>query len=1207
MTTHHRTGASIAVSATRLAEPRLCGLARNLRAQPPRPDGPPESATKPAKVPALVGETAGSVRTRPAGFALVVTLSLMVLLALLAVGLLSLSAVTLRRSAQELARAEARANARLALWLALGELQRQAGPDTRVTAAADVLDEKNPPLTGVWRSWEGTNHQTGRQFTGRPITPDYKAKRQGASGNGRFLGWLVSQAGHEPKLDQAATLVRRAPFAGSVPLVAQGSLAANDARAVHLTPLPLAGRGTFAWWVSGENQKARIPSPSRPPDDSAGRWAVLAKSHATADPRPFQLEALLDDPAPAAKAATRATADLIAKGGATPRPRERFHDLTATSVGLLTNTATGGWRKDLSLLTESWGRQPKSGLPLFRLSPTQETQAAIPTAGAPYPGGSMLYPWAAYRGDASHIPIYRHGPVASWENLVDYATLYKRIGASASGRITVGTQSVAIDDNGNHFNFIHRVRILPLIARMQWVFSHSAAAVAGAPAGNLEPRLLLTPVITMWNPYNMEITAPAPLDFSIPKPLPPALRYVINGRQNPNYNSVMAALNNQPSLGGGTLRMSIRTAFTLRPGETLVFSPATTTPVADNVSLDLQQGYRAGGGHFFPVKGSAGERLSLAGSASIRADAKFDSLYHDGHLINPEGVGIYLDLSIGGRRHLVYRMIYTPEIANVVYPPLTRLAEGTLSQCVANPLPFLSTIFGARTASRTHFAAKGFIQSSPLVNYTAMGRKDEGERTIARHYGGTAHPVNSPFDYSFVKHAPGGDSLLPNASDASGRGYIITGFSKADGLTRCVIAELPSRPLVSLGELAGWDLRYENPIPPYAFNLIGNSDATPLLPANAVVNSRDAGLAENLQYDDSYCANHLLFDDWFFSSIAPDPDHFGTSGRSQQQTYTEFVTGEAPLAHPSYQPILLDRARAAAGDSRALFSEHVSKTDSWKSIASRLEVEGMFNINSTSVTAWRALLGHARNQRVAYISDTGRSWRADLSGKLDHPVSRFSVAGDARAGTPGSSGAFPEATEFAGYRTLDEDFLDALARETVRQVRLRGPFLSLAEFINRQLSAGDLALAGALQTALNEVTKRRATDPLAPLKALSTPAAAVPARAAEAEYRFPEAAAGYSGYGLPGWTRQVDILRPLAPVLSARDDTFTIRAYGDARDADGRIISRAFCEAVVRRTRDFVDPAEAAEKPSAPTRAVNQRFGRRFEVIDFRWLSPDEV
>ena len=378
-----------------------------------------------------------------------------------------------------------------------------------------------------------------------------------------------------------------------------------------------------------------------------------------------------------------------------------------------------------------------------------------------------------------------------------------------------------------------------------------------------------------------------------------------------------------------------------------------------------------------------------------------------------------------------------------------------------------------------------------------------------------------------------------------------------------------------------WDLRYENPIPPFAFNLIGNSDATPLLPANAVVNTAAAGLAENLQYDDSYCANHLLFDDWFVSSIAPDPTSFGNSGRSLQSTYTEFLTGKTPLGNRAYQPLPVDRVLASVGTANAtkLYNERVNKTDSWRSIASRLEVEGMFNVNSTSVAAWRALLGHARNQRVPYSRDAGD---AVLAGETDYALTRFSIAGDAKADEPSTSGAFPEANEFAGYRTVDDRFLDALAEEVVNQIRKRGPFLSLAEFVNRQLSSGDLALAGTLQAALNEVRKKSSTNPFAAVQALSTVALAVPERAADAEYKFPAAAAGYSAYGLPGWTRQADILRPLAPILSARDDTFTIRGDGDARDAKGRVLHRAVCEAVVRRTREFFDPAEAADILTPP-------------------------
>ena len=124
---------------------------------------------------------------------------------------------------------------------------------------------------------------------------------------------------------------------------------------------------------------------------------------------------------------------------------------------------------------------------------------------------------------------------------------------------------------------------------------------------------------------------------------------------------------------------------------------------------------------------------------------------------------------------------------------------------------------------------------------------------------------------------------------------------------------------------------------------------------------------------------------------------------------------------------------------------------------------------------------------------------------------------------------------------------------------------------------------------------------------ISRPSLANPVAAGSAEYKFPAAAVGYSTYGLPGWTRQADVLRPLAPILTARDDTFTIRAYGDARDAKGKVLATAVCEAVVCRTREYVDPADLAEITTLPTRAANKLFGRRFQVISMRWLSQAEL
>ena len=97
---------------------------------------------------------------------------------------------------------------------------------------------------------------------------------------------------------------------------------------------------------------------------------------------------------------------------------------------------------------------------------------------------------------------------------------------------------------------------------------------------------------------------------------------------------------------------------------------------------------------------------------------------------------------------------------------------------------------------------------------------------------------------------------------------------------------------------------------------------------------------------------------------------------------------------------------------------------------------------------------------------------------------------------------------------------------------------------------------------------------------------------------------GTTADGAPGVITQADLLTAIAPVLTARGDTFRIRAYGEAGPANGPKVT-AWCEAVVQRVPEYLD---ADDKPWAtPTKPVNTRFGRRYEIVSFRWLSQSEV
>ncbi len=57
---------------------------------------------------------------------------------------------------------------------------------------------------------------------------------------------------------------------------------------------------------------------------------------------------------------------------------------------------------------------------------------------------------------------------------------------------------------------------------------------------------------------------------------------------------------------------------------------------------------------------------------------------------------------------------------------------------------------------------------------------------------------------------------------------------------------------------------------------------------------------------------------------------------------------------------------------------------------------------------------------------------------------------------------------------------------------------------------------------------------------------------------------------LPGYLTQADVLKRIGNQITPRDDTFTIRAYGEAQDEAGQVTARAWCEAEVREIFEFL-------------------------------------
>jgi len=258
-----------------------------------------------------------------------------------------------------------------------------------------------------------------------------------------------------------------------------------------------------------------------------------------------------------------------------------------------------------------------------------------------------------------------------------------------------------------------------------------------------------------------------------------------------------------------------------------------------------------------------------------------------------------------------------------------------------------------------------------------------------------------------------------------------------------------------------------------------------------------------------------------------------------------------------------------------------------------LMVDGAFNVNSTSVEAWIALLSATNDLAVEYLNNSNN---LDVNDSDGAAYSRMSLPGG-EYGTGDLNG------RWNGFRRLSYDQISDLATQIVEEVKARGPFVSLSDFVNRRLSDDDTGLKGPLQAAIDatDINDRFAED------VTMTDASNTKFKAQMREHAVGKAAAG-----APGYLRQSDLLMTLGPVLTSRSDTFVIRAYGDYENPLTNQITQAWCEAVVQRIPEYVDNSSTTgDVPYAAfddlNSTENQLLGRRFVIVSFRWLDNAEI
>jgi hypothetical protein len=492
-----------------------------------------------------------------------------------------------------------------------------------------------------------------------------------------------------------------------------------------------------------------------------------------------------------------------------------------------------------------------------------------------------------------------------------------------------------------------------------------------------------------------------------------------------------------------------------------------------------------------------------------------------------------------------------------------------------------------------------------------------------------------------------------------------------NGQSSIAILDVPRQPMHSLVELTHANLGVYNMAPTFA---TGNSYASPfispdqayatrgkynLIQADSDQFTRESVNNEVRKFfhafnltlpDTSYQLNKALFDRYFFSTIPDWPYNAqDVEYRNMQfvsRNYPPFEDFKQEHVDSYFNPDTNEPDNYLPPNPRMVYySEdgtppNLNELHDYDTAAKHLLIDGAFNVNSASVEAWTAILRTLQDNTLIYLHP--------VQGKYNKP-DRIALL---RSIYPYWGTNDP----WQGFTDLSEDEIKELAEAIVKEVRIRGPFLSLGHFMNRSLvrpqdidsSQADHKpwFSGPIQSALDRtVNSNKHQNPDLPFSTLAgyEPQAGSHWKSTKANSTgqnqtatnfFSENIEGMpSNAGIPGWVLQSDVLRPLAPILNARSDTFSIRGYGDVK-SNGRFKAKAMCEMIVQRIPEYINnnahsqgseflmhnkedetwyaPDPAIEpgnrdrnllvRQSKPELVENFKLGRRYKIIQFRWL-----
>ncbi|BDS08598.1 hypothetical protein NT6N_36380 [Oceaniferula spumae] len=1206
---------------------------------------------------------------RENGFALVATVAVLTLLSLIVLAMISLSVTEIRSSSQQEHQLRARANARMALMMAIGQLQEAAGPDQRVTARADILEDSGFDLTN------GKKYLTGVWDSGQwdPQNPDDKP----------FRGWLVSGEGAE----EQGYLNVAVGADDSVLLVGSGSVNSNDDQVWAKTVDTGGGTGAYAYATFGNSGKISLNQVGEAPDemiDGLTRLSLAPRQALELVTRDGLPDSAFSDIAdkPVNGLVSLETMDLALldegqRGGLGDGYASNllFHQVTPWSASLLTDVRVGGIKPDLSSAFEL-PIEDFNELEEFHNSGERNDTNRYASLGGGYTTEPLFYAdeTSPDLGYLFEVPtgsstIYR-GP--TWDLIRNHYRQYKRdfekldwgrktelandatfaargqlplsYSKATGGGYSVKSNPSRIYNNRHAFGrnrYPDRLDysrgatgpVVPLRATAERVAPvvlryYVALGLVQVPLGNGDYRIQVSyePYITVLNPYNVPIAFDS-FGLFCSKHNPCALRIKWTDKNGAQKTTNIKMSNNYLGQGSITMRLPIEeNSYVLQPGEMKVIHPEKYDDGADRQDLSRSDiGILSAS--FEP---SPGEMPGILLSKSNQ-DNGTDIIPKAGSQVTFEVRGknaVYgngSNLTESALFHIFSRNNHAGELRNVDTDRPTRSHD-------AQAYDVLNDQF----VTKLNFASRGLPTKTKTLSISQIPRLGDGEMS---YLGAIDVVMKSPYedvailtgfnprlqvadsrDYDGIdRYSPAWHVHNIDVDSQGGTTYEDFPFANYENrwadTGQIILYEVPRIPLLSLAQLQHADITVTSS---EGARQIGNSfphpgigDASKLSAMRSFSRAHAQGsTGGQMLVESTWPANEMLWDRYFFSGMHYGDENESLAGNTDMEStsldgaITNLITGES---NP-----LLNRQMRYVNWVGASEEKVRSDLKDYRKIARYLILQGGFNINSTSVEAWKAVLGGLRGQEIPVANENGNVSLKGASGD-EHPSGRYAVPTEMNAGDD----------DTMGFRKLTDGEIETLAEAMVKQVKLRGPFMGLADFANRRLHGSskdgyDVHLLGAVQMAIEDA-------------GLNQPFQGYPVSKTNVEHKSiglgGKQMARSAATGMPQYLMQADVLSVIGGKITARSDSFTVRAYGESRDANGRVRAESWCEATIQRTPQWMEPTDDFAwqqkdsypgvdsdedvlrqwEPNEDMSELNRKFGRKFRVISFRWLSKDEV